>query len=253
MHFSPLSLAATAACLFLGITAYAEEYTSYTEPSRNIEISAAEAGIIQEVFVKEGQAVKAGEILARLDMRGIQQQVDIAREELSLKKKRLNKLQGLLKNQFSSPEEVEQAVSDVVITDLKLKLAEDMVERRTLRSPIDGIVTEMRFDVSESVGGANSHVATVVQVTPLRVQFNLKASDARSHKPGDKLPLYFPDINATVQGRLEFISPVTTAVVNTVRVTMVIPITEAGLTAGMQCIYRSEESQPLTNNQPNQP
>jgi len=252
MHFSPLSLAATA-CLSLGVTAYAEEYTSYTEPSRNIEISAAEAGVIQEVFVKEGQRVKTGEILARLDMRGIQQQVDIAREELSLKKKRLDKLQDLLKNQFSSPEEVEHAESDAVIAGLKLKLAEDMVERRTLRSPIDGIVTEMRFDVSESVGGANSHVATVVQVTPLRVQFNLKASDARSHKPGDELPLYFPDINATVPGKLEFISPVTTAVVNTVRVTMVIPTTKAGLTAGMQCIYRSEEIQPLTTNQPKHP
>ncbi len=252
MHLSPLSLAATA-CFFWAVNAYAEEYTSYTEPSRNIEISAAEAGVIQKVFVKEGQQVKTGEVLALLDMRGIQQQVDIAREELSLKKKRFDKLKDLLKNQFSSQEEVEHAESDVIIADLKLKLSEELVERRTLRSPIDGIVTEMRFDISESVGGANSHVATVVQVTPLRVQFNLKASDARSHKTGDELALFFPDINATVPGKLEFISPVTTAVVNTVRVTMVIPTTKIGLTAGMQCIYRSDEPQPLTNNQPQKP
>lgn len=248
MHRHLLSLAATALVL-LGTLVRAEDYTSYTEPNRSIEISAAESGIIQEVLVKEGQSVKAGEVLARLDLRGIQQQVDIAREELDLKKKRLEKLKDLIKNKFASQEEVEHAESDVIITDLKLKLAEEMVERRILRSPIDGIVTEMRFDVSESVGGANSHVATVVQVNPLRVQFNLKALDARKHKSGDELPLYFPDINATVQGRLEFISPVTTAVVNTVRVTMVIPTANAGLTAGMQCIYRTEEAQPLTNNQ----
>lgn len=251
-RFSPLWLTVTA-CFFWGATALAENYTSYTEPSRNIEISAAEAGVIQEILVKEGQQVKAGEVLARLDMRGIKQQVDIAREELSLKKKRLVKLQELLKNQFSSQEEVEYAVSDAIIADLKLKLAEELVERRTLRSPIDGIVTEMRFDVSESVSGANSHFATVVQVTPLRVQFNLNAADARSHKPGDELPLYFPDINATVPGKLEFISPITTAVVNTVRVTMIIPTTKTGLTAGMQCIYKTEEVQPLTTNQPKHP
>ncbi|CAN5758237.1 hypothetical protein BH11VER1_BH11VER1_25360 [soil metagenome] len=247
MRYPSLSLVATA-CLLLSSAAQAEDYTSYTEPNRSIEISAAEAGIIQDVFVKEGQAVKAGEVLARLDMRGIQQQVDIAREEADSKKKRLDKLQELFTNKFASQEEVEHAQSDVIITELKFKLTEELVERRTLRSPIDGIVTEMRFDVSESVGGANSHVATVVQVSPLRVQFNLKASDARRHKPGDELSLYFPDINTTGQGKLEFISPVTTAVVNTVRVTMVIPATKTGLTAGMQCIYRSEESQPLTNN-----
>lgn len=252
MHSSTLSRV-IAACLLMGGNAHSEDYTSYTEPNRSIEISAAEAGIIQEVFVKEGQAVKAGEVLARLDMRGIQQQVDIAREEADSKKKRLDKLKDLHSNKFASQEEVEHAQSDVIITELKFNLAEELVERRTLRSPIDGIVTEMRFDVSESVGGANAHVATVVQVNPLRVQFNLRASDARKHKPGDELSLYFPDINTTGQGRLEFISPVTTAVVNTVRVTMVIPATKTGLTAGMQCIYRTEEVQPLTNNQPKEP
>ncbi len=241
------------ACLLMGSAARAEEYTSYTEPNRSLEISAAEAGIIQEVLVKEGQVVKTGEVLARLDMRGIQQQVDIAREEADSKRKRLEKLKELFTNKFSSQEEVEHAQSDVIIADLKLKLTEEMIERRTLRSPIDGIVTEMRFDLSESVGGANSHVATVVQVSPLRVQFNLKASDARKHKPGDELPLFFPDINATGQGRLEFISPVTTAVINTVRVTLVIPSSKPGLTAGMQCIYRSEEVPPLTNHQPKAP
>lgn len=250
---SPSLSRVIAACLLMGSAARAEDYTSYTEPNRSIEMSAAEAGIIQEVFVKEGQTVKAGEVLARLDLRGVQQQVDIAREELSFKKKRLVKLQELLKNKFASQEEVEHAESDTLITELKLKLAEELVERRILRSPIDGVVTEMRFDVSESVGGANSHVATVVQVNPLRVQFNLKASDARKHKTGDILPLHFPDINATGQGRLEFISPVTTAVVNTVRVTLVIPNTKTDLTAGMQCVYRSEDPQPLTNNQPKEP
>lgn len=252
MHSPSLTLV-IAACLLMADAARAEEYTSYTEPNRSIEISAAESGIIQEVFVKEGQTVKAGEVLARLDMRGIQQQVDIAREETDSKKKRLDKLKELHTSKFASQEEVEHAQSDAIISDLKLKLAEELVERRTLRSPIDGIVTEMRFDVSESVGGANSHVATVVQVSPLRVQFNLKASDARKHKPGDELPLFFPDIKTTGQGKLEFISPVTTAVVNTVRVTLVIPVAKPGLTAGMQCIYRSEETPPLTNHQPKEP
>lgn len=250
---SPSLLRVIAVCLLTAGAACAEDYTSYTEPNRSIEISAAEAGIIQEVFVKEGQTVKAGAVLARLDMRGIQQQVDIAREESDSKRKRLDKLKELFTNKFASQEEVEHAESDSIITDLKLKLAEELVERRTLRSPIDGIVTEMRFDLSESVGGANSHVATVVQVSPLRVQFNLKSSDARKHKPGDELTLFFPDINTSGQGRLEFISPVTTAVVNTVRVTLVIPAPKPGLTAGMQCIYRSEEIPPLTNNQPKEP
>ena len=220
--------------------AHAADFTSYTEPSRNIEVSAPEPGIVESVVVKEGQVVKTGDILVKLDAKVIEREADIAREELKYKTSRLEKLRTLQAKKFASENEIERAASDREITALKLLRAEALIERLTLRSPIDGIVTEMRFDVSESVPGANSHVATVVQVAPLRVQFNLPAAEAMKLKPGDTVTLHFPEIEADRAAKVEFVSPVSTAVVNTVRVTLVISDEEGPLTAGMKCIYRTE-------------
>lgn len=222
----------------------AAEFTSYTEPSRNIEISSPEPGIVQDVVAKEGQMVKAGDVLVKLDARVIEREADITREELKFKTARLDKLCELEKKKFASSNEVERAANDVEITKLKLQRAEALIDRLTLKSPIDGIVTEIRFDVSESVTGANSHVATVVQLSPMRVQFNLPTEDARKLKAGDSVPLRFPDIPATRQARVEFVSPVSTAVVNTVRVTMVISDEDGPLTAGMKCVFDTGGAEP---------
>ena len=215
----------------------AAEFTSYTQPSRNIDISAPEQGVVQEVVAKEGQKVKAGDVLVKLDTRVIEREADIARAELKFKKSRLEKIIALQDRKFASANEVERAQNDVEITDLRLRRAEAQIDRLTLKSPIDGVVTEVRFDVSESVTGANSHVATVVQLFPMRVQFNLPTEDARKLKAGDTVPLHFPDIPADRQAMVEFVSPVSTAVVNTVRVTMIVPDSEGTLTAGMKCVF----------------
>jgi len=219
--------------------AWAAEFTSYTEPSRHIEISAPEPGIIQEVLTKEGATVKAGDVLVKLDARVIEREADIAREELKFKTARLAKLRNLLEKKYASANEVERAQSDMEITVLKLRRAEALIDRLTLKSPINGIVTELRFDVSESVPGANAHVATVVQLSPMRVQFNLPAEDARRLKAGDIVQLQFPDLSAERSATVEFVSPVSTAVVNTVRVTLVISDQDGPLTAGMKCVYRT--------------
>ncbi len=233
-----------AAGVILTLSARAAEFTSYTEPSRNIEISSPEPGVVQDVIAKEGQMVKAGDVLVKLDARVIEREVDIARAELKYKESRLEKLQKLQDKKFASSNEVERAQNDVDITKLKLSRAEALIDRLTLKSPIDGIVTEIRFDVSESVTGANSHVATVVQLSPMRVQFNLPTEEARKLKAGDSVALRFPDIPATRQAKVEFVSPVSTAVVNTVRVTMVVSDDDGPLTAGMKCVYEAGGTSP---------
>lgn len=223
----------------LNVCGQTADVISYTEPFRDIKISSAEPGVVQEVLVQEGQLVKSGDVLVKLDARVLQQEAKMAREEYKLKAKRVEKLRQLLLSRHASEDEVERAESDLVITEIKADRVEAQIERLTLRSPIDGIITEMRFDVAESVPGANSHVATVVQLDPLRVQFNLQAADARMLKAGEQIPLFFPETNETRQGQVEFVSPVATAVVNTVRVKVIVPAEDEKITAGARCIYRA--------------
>lgn len=228
------------ALALLGITfclasSHGSEAIGYLEPGRSIKISSAEPGIIQEVLVSEGQQVKKGDVLVRLDTRVLEQEAQIAAEEHRMLAHRLEKLRKLIEKKFASEDELSRAESDLRITQLRRERTEAQIERLTLRSPIDGIVTELRFDIAESVPGANAHVATVVQLNPLRVQFTLPLEEATKLQAGDNIEIHLPDSGQTQPGRVDFVSPVATAVVNTVRVKVIIPDPAGTLHAGSKC------------------
>jgi len=213
------------------------DHIGYLEPGRSINVSSAEPGIVKEVLVKEGALVKQNDVLVRLDTRVLELEAKIVAEESAMMERRLKKLREILPKKFASEDEILRAESDLLITGLRKERIEAQIERLTLRSPINGVVTEIRFDEAEGVGASNSHVATVVQLRPMRVQFNLPLEHARHLSQGAEVVVEFPDYQETRAGVVDYISPVSTAVVNTIRIRVMIP--EPGnLPAGIKCLLQ---------------
>jgi len=210
----------------------------YLEPARNIQISSPEAGVIAEVLVKEGQQVKKGDILVKLDGTVIEHEAAMAEEEAAMLQRRLTKLEELLPQRYASPDEVAATSSQLKITRLRRDRALALVERLTLRSPIDGVVTEVRFDEAESVPGANEHVATVVQLAPMQVQFNIPIAAAAKLEIGQSVEIELPEVDRIINGTIDFISPVSTAVVNTTRVKVVLPEAANDFPAGTKALLK---------------
>jgi membrane fusion protein, multidrug efflux system len=243
---------ALAAMLVLGLAVAAraqEESSGYIQPARVIKVSAPEPGVVLKVLVAEGQKVKAGESLVRLDTRVLEQEAAIAEEQAKVLIRRLEKLKKLLALRYASQDEVARMESELEITRLRKKRAEAQMERLTLRSPIDGIVTEVRYDEAESVPGPNEHVVTVVQLEPMTVEFNMPVAQATKLREGSAVSVNFPDLNVSLPGKVRFVSPVATAVVNTVRVTVVVPdAARKGIPSGSKCIlandFTVEEKEP---------
>ena len=88
--------------------ASALELEGFTEPYRSIEVAADETGTIEEVFVREGQTVAAGQPLVRLNSKvhlallAIADQnmratgrLDAAKADLQMRRERLGKLRSL--------------------------------------------------------------------------------------------------------------------------------------------------------------
>ncbi len=94
-----------AAALVFGLAVLAraqEENAGFLEPGRVIKVSAPEAGLVLEVLVTEGQKVKAGEALVRLDTRVLEQEAAIAEEQAKVLVRRLEKLKKLLARRYAS-------------------------------------------------------------------------------------------------------------------------------------------------------
>ena len=218
--------------LALSLPSAKADVPGYTEPYKTITVSAAEAGVISEVLVEEGAHVKKDQILARLDTALLTAELDIAKATTDLQKIKVSKIEELAKNQRAATEELDRARTDLKIREAEKRKIEAAIETRIMRSPVDGIVTEVKRDPSEAVSLANPHVLTVVQIDRLLVNLFLTPARAAKLKVGDTAPLLLGDEAARVTGTVEFISPVTDAASGTVRVKFVLENKDAAIRSG---------------------
>jgi RND family efflux transporter MFP subunit len=252
----------------LGLAAIAlgaeDEVLSYLEPYRSIEISAIETGVIAEIRVKEGDHVKAGDVLLLLDNEITESRLAIARinaegagklmatqAEVDMQGQRFEQLQRLISSGSSNSAELAkqkatlaQAQGNHIIAEeeqksfkLEVRQIEAELKRRILTSPIDGIVVDISKDIAEpvSLGGArpDDYLVRVVETDRLKSIGHVPAMFARGLKKGDTLSLRVEDgAPMVVKGTVEFVSPVIDPATATVRIQLVIDNTAQTLRSG---------------------
>lgn len=217
------------------------EILGYTEPYRIITVSSSEAGVISEMLVKEGATVKKGDVLAKLDLGTYLAELDIARAEQKQQATRKQRLEDLTGSARATPEELDKARTDLAIKEAQVRKIEAQIENRTLRSPVDGVVTEIKRDPSESVSATQPHVLTVVQIDTLAVNFFLPPARARDLKEGGSATLTLLDSNEKISGTVEFISPVIDPASGTVRVKFVVENSARKFRAGARCTIAEDK------------
>lgn len=239
-----------------------ETFESFTEPSRRIDVAPAETGVVAAVDVKEGDVVVKGQVLASLDKevllvaKEIAQATvdavgrkDAARAEMELRKSRLDKIRELRNSGHAGSEETHraeldhtqakgqhQALEEQAKADrLELRKIDAMIERRLVRSPIDGIVSQLHYDQGEFVTPIAPTVATIVQLDPLRAVFNLPFAATGVLKQKQTIDVRFADEEGVVAGKIEYIAPLIDADSGTVRVKILIDNPNHARLAGRRC------------------
>ncbi|MDA0588027.1 MAG: efflux RND transporter periplasmic adaptor subunit [Planctomycetota bacterium] len=240
----------------------AGDIESFTEPYRTIDVAAVETGLIIAVHIKEGDKVETHQSLADLDQDVLRATLEIARvqrdatsaltsaeAELRLRTTRLEKLEQLRLNENSSEEEVNRAALEKEIAAARVLSAKEtletkrlefertriQLEQRTLRSPINGFVTEIYKDIGEFVALTDPVVVTVVQLDPLMVTFSVPVKSAKSLKSGQTVPVKIDGHKKNAEASIELVSPVINAGSQTVRVKVLLPNSGYTFQSGSKC------------------
>lgn len=184
-----------------------------TEPSLTVKVGSPVAGIIADVDVGRGATVKRGQVIARLQS-AVQQAAVAAnkaraesRAEIEAKKAVLVQKTGVLKRKLGlaaqhvvSSQQVDDAEAeynvakqDVALARLnhqmaQIELAQSQAElaQRTIRSPIDGTVTQRLLGPGEFVGPqTDDTIVTIARISPLNVETYLPVRYYKLIKPGE--------------------------------------------------------------------
>lgn len=233
----------------------------FTEPSQTIDVAAAENGIVQDVRVELGQVVKKGEVLGTLDDDVLKATleiaqlkanstaaIDAAKAELEIKQQKLTALNDINRNGGGSREEHSRAKADAELARAKLKAAEEtlaadrlevkrteaQLQRRTIRSPIDGVITEIHREPGEFLSITEPKVFTVVRLDRLRAKFYVPAEVAHRFSKGHRVKLAGQTDEKPLTGEVEFVSPVTHAESGLVRVDVTLDNRDGRLRSGQR-------------------
>lgn len=234
----------------------------FTEPWRIVDVAAREAGLVATIEVREGQTVVEGELLATLDQEAllatrelarVRQQhhagLDLARAELELRRRRLDKLRELDRAGHARPDEVERAIADQAIAAAQLLAAEEehelaalefqriemLVRQREIRAPLGGVIVKVEHDPGEFVAIHEPRMFQLVFLGSLRVRFSLPPPAAAQVRRGQTVRLQIPDRQTNVSGTVDYVAPVAEADSGTVRVDVRLNNSAGELTAGLRC------------------
>lgn len=246
-----------------------EPIVGFTEPITQIELAASETGTLSQLSIKRGDVVKAGQVLGSLDIEVLEANRRIAQARLDSTSKLkaagirlskvqqdLEKLQQLRSEGMGSKRELALAVSEyelartdveavneeMQLSKLTIKRFDAEIRRRSLISPIAGIVTEIKREIGEFVAATDPQVITVVNLSQLRIRFYPQTEFAEPLNIGDKLNVQFVHSNAIQAATVEFIAPVINANSNTIQVDVLLDNSAGKLRSGRRCVLLQNRS-----------
>ena len=123
--------------------------------SKESRLSFKTGGIIESIFVDEGDNVSKGQVLAKLDLKEIQEQVNQAEIGLQKAQRDYNRVNALYTDTVATLEQVQNAKSALDIAKASLNIAEYNLKYSSIVAPADGIILKKFFEENEIVGTGN--------------------------------------------------------------------------------------------------
>jgi RND family efflux transporter MFP subunit len=159
------------------------EFPGVISPSQNAEPAFEVPGKIVEFPVDEGQSLDEGAVIARLDPRDFQAEVDKARANLRKTETDLKRFKTLYQKGVNPKTDVERAEQFYEITEANLRTAEKALEDTVLRAPFAGTVAKKLVDDFQNVQ-AKQPVVILQDESTLEIDVNVPEADFARMTPG---------------------------------------------------------------------
>ena len=217
------------------------------QPVNQATVKAKVSGDVRHIAVREGEAVRAGQVLVRIDTADLEARLiermgalESTKAQLALAEKTRTSNQALLKQNFISQNAYDNSESSLNVSLGNLKSAEAQVQlaRNALRdavvaSPLNGVVAKRHVQPGEKVA-FDSPLVTVVDLTQMELQAVVPAVDVPELAIGMPVALAIDGFGERrFSGRIERINPANEAGTRAILVYVGIPNADLALRGGM--------------------
>lgn len=170
-------------------------YPGRTQAAKQAEVHARVSGILQKKFYEDGDKVKAGQLLYKIDDRRYRAAVNQAKAQVEMEQANLNQAQreykrvsSLSRGKAVSEQDVDKALANYELARASLSGAQAALDNALIdldytevRAEIDGVTGIKHQDVGNLVGSdaQNTLLTTVTQLDPMHVIYALPDSERK--------------------------------------------------------------------------
>ena len=181
-------------------------------PDEEVDLSFETSGKSVEINFKEGSHVKKGDLLAKVNDRHLQAQLQRLTAQLKLAEDRVYRQSTLLERDAVSQEAFEQVKTDLATLKADIEVVQANIALTELKAPFDGVIGLRGVSVG-SYATPSTFVAKLTKVSPIKVEFAVPEHYADDVQVGYNVEFSLPGklepFKAKVYAKESKIDPVT--------------------------------------------
>ena len=183
-------------------------------------VKARVPGELQDLKLREGDAVRAGEVVARIErvegqarLNQAQEQADAAKAQIDIARRQFDNNKALVDQGFISKSALDTSLNNLTAAQATHKaalaavdLARKSLEDTVLRAPISGVISQRLAQPGERVA-VDSKILEIVDLSHLELEAMLSAADSVDLRVGQEATLQVEGTSRAIAARVARINP----------------------------------------------
>ena len=198
------------------------EVQGHVDSDKNVMASPEQPGVVKALYVRVGDVVTQGQLLAQLENTAIRSGLEEAQTGLELATTTFQKTAALWEQGIGSEINYLQAKAQKESMEKRVASLKAQLAMTQITAPISGYVDEVTFKLGEMASPGMSGVR-VVNTDMVKVRAQVADAFVSKLKKGAPVWIDFPDLGVSVQNQIRFVSRTITPGNRSVTVEMDVP------------------------------
>jgi len=175
-------------------------------PDEEVDMSFETSGKIVSIKFTEGTRVKKGDLLAKINDRPLQAQLEKLLAQKKLTEAKEFRERSLLERDAISQESYDQIVTELQTIEADINLIEARISETELRAPFDGIIG-LRYLSEGSYATPSTKIAKLIKISPLKIEFSIPEKYAAEIRSGYPVTFRVVGINNDFKASVYAVDP----------------------------------------------
>lgn len=187
------------------------EFQGSVKTKENIIIYPEMPGILIDIYVKKGQKVNKGQLLASIDDGGLEQQVSQLEIQANLAQTTFERQKRLWDQKIGSEMAYLQAKSNYEAQNKAVKQLKIQLDKTRIKAPFSGVIDDIMTDEGSVVSPGQSPIIRIVNLNNMYIEADVPETYVKDITKNKTVEVEFPVLNKTMDATISqagnFINP----------------------------------------------